>query len=219
MRTVGLTLRSASAPIRPRVSGVRGRWTVMTSLSASSSSSGTSRTPAGRRGRLVRTGRRRAPDVERGQALRDQDADPAEAEDADRFAGQLDAGEPGPLPLPAASDAGPAATLRSDASSRPTACSAALTMFECGALTTMTPALVAASTSTLSSPTPARATTRSRLAARDRLGVDLRGAAHEQRVGLGQRGQQAGPVGAVAGSGPRSPVRARRSWPARVPRR
>ena len=32
-------------------------------------------------------------------------------------------------------------------------------MFDCGAFTTMTPALVAAFTSTLSSPTPARATT------------------------------------------------------------
>ena len=46
------------------------------------------------------------------------------------------------------------------------ACSAAETMFDVGALTTMTPAWVAALTSTLSRPTPARATTRSRRAAR-----------------------------------------------------
>ena len=61
---------------------------------------------------------------------------------------------------PALSEAIACGTLRATASSSPTACSAALTVFELGAFTTMTPALVAASTSTLSSPTPARATTR-----------------------------------------------------------
>src|SRR3954453_18179939 len=48
---------------------------------------------------------------------------------------------------------------RAAASSRATACSAALTMFDVGALTTMTPRSVAAATSTLSRPMPARATT------------------------------------------------------------
>ena len=62
---------------------------------------------------------------------------------------------------PALSEAIAWGTLRATASSSPTACSAALTMFELGALTTITPAAVAASTSTLSRPTPARATTRS----------------------------------------------------------
>ena len=57
------------------------------------------------------------------------------------------------------------AMLRAVASSRPTASSAAEVMLEVGALTTMTPATVAALTSTLSSPTPARATTFSREAA------------------------------------------------------
>src|SRR3712207_4623328 len=47
----------------------------------------------------------------------------------------------------------------------PTASSAALVMFEVGALTTMTPLWVAALTSTLSRPTPARATTLSCFAA------------------------------------------------------
>ena len=46
MRTVGLTLVSASLPIRPIVSGVLGRWIVMKSLSASSSSRVTSRAPS-----------------------------------------------------------------------------------------------------------------------------------------------------------------------------
>jgi hypothetical protein len=40
------------------------------------------------------------PDAERGQPLGDQYADPAEADHADGLVGQLDAGEPGPLPLP-----------------------------------------------------------------------------------------------------------------------
>lgn len=53
------------------------------------------------------------------------------------------------------------AVLRALARMSAMVCSAALVMLEVGALTTMTPALVAASTSTLSRPTPARATTRS----------------------------------------------------------
>ena len=50
-------------------------------------------------------------------------------------------------------------TWRAAASISATASSAALTMLEVGALTTMTPDWVAAFTSTLSRPTPARATT------------------------------------------------------------
>ena len=90
------------------------------------------------------------------------------------------------------------AMLRAAASSRATASSAALTMFEVGALTTMTPAWVAAVTSTLSSPTPARATTLSLLRGGERLGVDLGRAAHEDRVDVGDGRQQLGAVGTVA---------------------
>ncbi len=50
-------------------------------------------------------------------------------------------------------------TLRATANSIAIVCSAADTMFDSGALATMTPRLVAASTSTLSRPTPARPTT------------------------------------------------------------
>ena len=50
-------------------------------------------------------------------------------------------------------------TLRAWASSSAIVCSAADTMLLCGALTTITPRRVAASTSTLSSPMPARPTT------------------------------------------------------------
>ena len=63
------------------------------------------------------------------------------------------------------SDRSAAGTRRAAASSRATASSAALTMLEVGAFTTITPAWVAAFTSTLSRPTPARATTFRRLAA------------------------------------------------------
>jgi hypothetical protein len=46
--------------------------------------------------------------------------------------------------------------LRASASSSASVCSAAVTTFDCGALATMIPRLVAAGTSTLSTPTPAR---------------------------------------------------------------
>ena len=98
---------------------------------------------------------------------------------------------------PARRLASAAGMCRAAASSSATACSAAETMFEVGALTTITPRAVAAGTSMLSRPTPARATTLSRVEAAERLGVDLGGRAHEQRVGVGDRGQQRGAVGAV----------------------
>src|SRR4051812_9116793 len=60
---------------------------------------------------------------------------------------------------PLRSDAWAALIWRAAARSSPMASSAALTMLEVGAFTTMTPARVAARTSTLSRPTPARATT------------------------------------------------------------
>ncbi len=46
--------------------------------------------------------------------------------------------------------------LRASASNSASVCSAAVTTFDCGAFATMIPRLVAASTSTLSTPTPAR---------------------------------------------------------------
>ena len=63
------------------------------------------------------------------------------------------------------SDRSACGMLRACASMSASVCSAALMMFDCGALTTMTPRRVAASTSTLSSPMPARATTLRLLAA------------------------------------------------------
>ena len=81
-----------------------------------------------------------------------------------------------------------------------TASSAALTMLEVGALTTMTPAWVAAFTSTLSRPTPARATTLSRLAAASASASTLVARADQDRVDVGDRREQLGAVGAVAGA-------------------
>ena len=63
------------------------------------------------------------------------------------------------------SDAWAGETWRAAASISATASSAAETMLEVGAFTTITPAWVAALTSTLSRPTPARATTWSLVAA------------------------------------------------------
>ena len=54
--------------------------------------------------------------------------------------------------------------LRASARSSAIVCSAAVTTFDCGAFATTIPRLVAASTSTLSTPTPARPITRSALA-------------------------------------------------------
>ena len=79
----------------------------------------------------------------------------------------------------------------------PTVSSAAEMMFEVGAFTTMTPAVVADLMSTLSRPTPARAMTLSSGRRGDRLGVDLRRRAHEHRVRVGERREQRRPVGAV----------------------
>ena len=97
--------------------------------------------------------------------------------------------------------------------------SAAEMMFEVGAFTTMTPAVVAALMSTLSSPTPARATTCSFGRGGDRLGVDL-----ASRSGPGPRPHPRARPAAPGGrcrrrSGSRSRARGRRRWRARVLRR
>ena len=60
---------------------------------------------------------------------------------------------------PASRSASACGTLRACASSSAMVCSAADSTFDCGAFTTITPRRVAASTSTLSSPMPARPTT------------------------------------------------------------
>ena len=171
----------------------------MKSLSRSSSSRPTRRTPScGGAGRLDVRVVGDQPGPERGHPLGEQHADAAEPDHADGLALHLDAGVLGPLPLAGLErGARRAAVLRATASSSATACSAAETMLEVGALTTMTPRAVAAGTSTLSRPTPARATTFSRGAAAiasASIWVALRTIT---RVGLGERGEQRRAVGAV----------------------
>ena len=198
--SVGLALASCSAPIRPTVSGVLGRCT-RHEVGLGEQRVEVDHADAHLRGAAGLHVGVVGDDVhpERREPLGDEDADPAEADDADGLLVELDAGVPRPLPLAVACSAACAGRCggRRPASA-PTASSAAETMLDVGALTTITPAWVAAFTSTLSRPTPARATTLSLLGRGERLGVDLGGRADQDRVDVGDRGQQLGAVGAVA---------------------
>ncbi len=74
-------------------------------------------------------------------------------------------------------------TLRAWASSSAIVCSAAEMMFDCGAFTTITPRRVAASTSTLSRPMPARPTTTRSAPASSTSAVTVRGRPDDEGVG------------------------------------
>ena len=87
---------------------------------------------------------------------------------------------------PCAMDAAASGIRRSSASRTANVCSTADTTLPVGELRTSTPRAEAAGTSTLSTPTPARPTTVSFGAAREKRRVHLRRAAHEQRVGVGE---------------------------------
>ena len=109
--------------------------------------------------------------------------------------------------------------LRASATSRPIVCSAAETTVESGAFATTIPRWVAASTSTLSTPTPARPITFSRsaraISVRGQLG---RRADHDRVVaadGLGEIGVAVDVDVEVARGGARRPPR--RSAPGRAP--
>ena len=88
--------------------------------------------------------------------LGDELADPAEAEDAERLLVHLHPAERLRSHLPLFSDACACGMLRAWASISAIVCSAAATMFDSGAFATMMPCFVAAGTSTLSTPIPAR---------------------------------------------------------------
>ena len=98
---------------------------------------------------------------------------------------------------PARSDASAAGIIRATDSSSASACSAAVMMFDCGALTTSTPRAVAAGTSTLSRPMPGPGDHLERRRGGQRLGVDGGRGPDQDGVGIGQRRQQRGAVGAV----------------------
>ena len=96
-------------------------------------------------------------------------------------------------------------TLRAWASSSAIVCSAADTMLLCGALTTITPRVVAASTSTLSSPMPARPTTSRSPPAASTSSVTV----------VAERMIRAwAPATASRSSAGESPVRTSTTWPA-----
>ena len=102
IRTVGLTSFSASSPIRPTVSGVLGRWTVMKSLCRQQLLQREqlhAELPGARRADVGVVGH--DPHAERCQPLGDEHADPAQPDDADGLVEQLDAGVLAALPGPA----------------------------------------------------------------------------------------------------------------------
>ena len=86
---------------------------------------------------------------------------------------------------------------RAVASSSARACSAAETMFEVGAFTTITPARRGRGDVDVVEPHPGAPDDREPPLRGEDLRVDLRGAAHEQRVGVAHGLEQRGPVGAV----------------------
>ena len=158
--------------------------------------------------------------AERAQARGDEGADATETDDADGLLEQLGAGERScASTAPAASDACAAGMCRARLRMCPTVSSAAEMMFEVGALTTMTPAVVAALMSTLSSPTPARATTFSTGAAAIASASICVADRTSTAFASAERGEQRRPVGAVDLADVEVRTRERRSWRERVLRR
>ncbi len=157
IRTPGRILAIVSARTRCSVSGVSGACSVMKSDAASSSSS-----PAC----ITWVSRKRSGDTNGSCAITCMPR--PRARDATSWPIRPKPSTPSVLPhtsmppnrlrsqRPSLSAACACGMLRAIASSRPTACSAADTMFEPGALATMMPRRVAAGTSTLSTPVPAR---------------------------------------------------------------
>ena len=121
--------------------------------------------------------------AERVRALRDEHADPAEPDDAERLAVELDALPPRPVPLAVVEVAvglRDVAGLREQQRDR--VLGGASSTFDCGAFTTITPRRVAASTSTLSSADAGPADDDEVVAGLEHLGGDLgRAADHERR--------------------------------------
>ena len=100
--------------------------------------------------------------------------------------------------------------LRACASSSAIVCSAADSTFDCGAFTTITPRRVAASTSTLSRPIPARPTTTRSVAGLEHVGGDLRRAADRRAPPRPAPRRAARRARARAARRPRA---RRRAWP------
>ena len=141
MRMPGLALASSSASISPTVSGVLATWIVTKSdpairLVEVDQLDAHLAGPVGRHERVVGD----EAHAERQRPLGDELADAAEADDAEGLVGELDARPTcDRSQRPAMSAAWAWGTLRAWASSRAIVCSAADSMLDCGALTTMTP--------------------------------------------------------------------------------
>ena len=134
-------------------------------------------------GRPRRTGRRRS----RASAARAHGARPAGR--SGRSRGRRASSRPARRRPTSSAPSGPSTSaawacgmLRASAKSRPIVCSAAETMFDSGAFATTIPRRVAASTSTLSTPTPARPITFRLRRGLDQLGGELRRRADDDRV-------------------------------------
>ena len=138
-----------------------------------------------------RTGRRRARSCRSLRALGHELADPAEAEDAERLLVDLDAAELAALPLAALQrrvrlrDVARLARASSRSCARPPR-----SMFDSGALATMMPRLVAAGTSTLSTPMPGAADHLQPVGPLDHVGGQLGGRADHDRVVVADRARQ-----------------------------
>ena len=149
---------SAFSPIRFLVSGVSGACTVMKSARSNSASSVHQLDAEARR--AIRAEHRVERDHVHLQALRavgDDAADVAHADDRQRLARDLGALELGLLPLAVLDRRGGlTGILRASDISRLSACSAVVTALPVGVFITTTPLRLAAGTSTLSTPMPAR---------------------------------------------------------------
>ena len=160
-RAPGFIIRISFAPISPSVSGVRGRWIVTKSdCTRSASRVGIISTPISFARSTLTYGSNAITRIPN-PAARAATSEPTRPRPTS------------PIVLPASSTPShrdrshrpsmrsecACGTLRACANRSASVCSAALMMLDWGALTTMTPRRVAASTSTLSSPIPARATT------------------------------------------------------------
>ena len=205
-RSDGLALSSSSRPIRPFVSAVFGRWMVRKSDSATTWSSGSSSTPSWRPRSADTNGSkamRRMPKPRARSAtslpMRPRPAMPSVLSASSTPSHLLRSQRP------ATSAEWAWGTLRACASSSAIVCSAAETMFDCGALTTITPRRVADSTSTLSRPMPARPTTRRSDPAASTSSVTV----------VAERMIRAWAPGiTVSSSSGDSPLRTSTSWPA-----
>ena len=170
-RAAGFIIASSRAAIRPRFASTSGTWMVTKSARCRRSSSGTSSTLKSSARSTATTGSYAMTSIS-SPCARFATSDPTLPRPM----------TPSVLPRtstprnfarvqsPAWIEASACETQRATANSRAMVCSAAATMLPRGALTTRMPWRVAAATSMLSTPTPARPTTRRRLPA-SRIGA------------------------------------------------